>query len=339
MVKFRIFEKLLKPSTSGLTKSKSSKDSISQLAEDGSGADTNPASGHSNEQSLFRILNDEFSCNCCLELLKRPVTLACGHSFCQLCLANWYLASLNSTCPSCRQEWKSMPKVNSKLKSSIEKLARYELTQPSTSSRSGENLQDYLTNLNKLNKDEKKSLKKFEDKFRSKTNGFYLFRNLSDFNMNYDLTGSATTDVTDNENDDTTEEFADFPGSNLLSEAGVPDGYLRRGQTDGVEYSVRNLIDSLAQFVRGMNPYIPVIVYGFIFGLLTVIPLLIVFWLLSSSLSSKVSLGSSIGQLRYKYNRPLETWTQSETQEWFYQLGPWTTELASIAQINNYGIY
>jgi hypothetical protein len=326
MVKFRIFEKLLKPgSSSSLTKSKSSKDNL--LAEDSSDA----LSTHSTEMSLIRILNDEFSCNCCLELLKRPVTLACGHSFCQLCLANWYLASLNHTCPSCRQEWKSLPKVNSKLKTSIEKLIRYELTLPSNPSqqRSGENLQDYLANLNRLTKDEKKTLKKFEDKYKSRaTGGFNLFRNLSEFNLNYDQINQDT------DSDEIMDEFGDLANSDVLADIGVPDGYLRR---DTVEYSFRSLLNSVDQFVRGMHPYIPMIAYGFMFGLLTIVPLVTIFWLVTSNLSYKINLTSNIGQLRNKYSKVPETWTQAETQEWFYQLGPWTTEIANIAQLNNFG--
>jgi hypothetical protein len=343
MVKFRIFEKLLKPSggtRSGLTKSKSSKDSL--LLDESDAASTHS----STELSLARILNDEFSCNCCLELLKRPVTLACGHSFCQLCLANWYLASLNNTCPSCRQEWKSLPKVNSKLKSSIEKLARYELTLPSMSSTNqrsssgSDSLQDYLANLNRLNKDEKKILKKFEDKYKSRNSGaFNLFRNLSEFNLNYDHLNANSQD-TESDDNIALDEYGDFADSDMLAEIGVPQDVLRRAadqQPNTIEYSLRSSLDAVSHFVRGIYPYIPLVAYGFIFGLLTVVPLLVIFWLVSSNLSYKVNFASNIGQLRNKYSKVPETWTQAETQEWFYQLGPWTTEIANIAQLNNFG--
>ena len=37
-------------------------------------------------------------------------------------LANWYLASFRKNCPTCRQEWTGLPKVNIMLKSIIECL-------------------------------------------------------------------------------------------------------------------------------------------------------------------------------------------------------------------------
>lgn len=76
----------------------------------------------SDEPNVFAsILNEHFICNCCLELLRNPVTLICGHSFCQLCLADWYLISNNRRCPICRQEWFGIPKQNQALKSTIKK--------------------------------------------------------------------------------------------------------------------------------------------------------------------------------------------------------------------------
>lgn len=73
-----------------------------------------------NEPSVFQsILNENLVCNCCLELLQNPVTLMCGHSFCQLCLADWFLISNNRRCPICRQEWYGVPKQNQMLRAII----------------------------------------------------------------------------------------------------------------------------------------------------------------------------------------------------------------------------
>lgn len=74
-----------------------------------------------NESVFSGILNENFICNCCLEVLKNPCTLMCGHSFCQLCLADWYLISSNRRCPICRQEWFGVPKQNQALKATIKR--------------------------------------------------------------------------------------------------------------------------------------------------------------------------------------------------------------------------
>lgn len=39
-------------------------------------------------------LTDEFKCGICLDLLIKPVTLPCGHSFCEACLRNTYQCSV-----------------------------------------------------------------------------------------------------------------------------------------------------------------------------------------------------------------------------------------------------
>lgn len=85
---------------------------------------TSTCSSATNDNSgLFSsILNENFICNCCLELFKNPVTLMCGHSFCQLCLADWFLISSNRRCPICRQEWFGVPKQNQALKATIRRF-------------------------------------------------------------------------------------------------------------------------------------------------------------------------------------------------------------------------
>lgn len=331
MVKFKLIEKLLKTtsSSSGSTSNISSSSKSKSSGSIESASSTSDASKtDSNEQnSLFKILSDEFSCSCCLELLKRPVTLACGHSFCQLCLANWYLASSNATCPACRQEWKSMPKLNFKLKSSIEKLARFELSRPNN--QNNPYLLEYLNNLNKLNKEEKKILKKFEEKYKSRSSGFYLFRNFSDFNLNYEVDGASGP------RDDS--EFLDVNDDELSGNT-----YL-----DSIEHQhnhqtapLTHYIDRVGQVLRDLNnsPYIPIILFGFSFGLLVTLSFFGFLIYLTTSFGGKMQFSSNIGQFRNKYTKPAEKWSVSETQEWFYQLGPWTSEIANAAQLINLGI-
>ncbi len=51
-------------------------------------------------------LVDEFSCAVCTELLAAAHSLACGHSFCFLCITRWFearrAAGDAATCPTCR---------------------------------------------------------------------------------------------------------------------------------------------------------------------------------------------------------------------------------------------
>ncbi len=63
-----------------------------------------------------KLIADDYTCTCCFEILLNPVSLLCGHNICALCLANWFLISSKSICPTCRQEWTGYPKINIVLK-------------------------------------------------------------------------------------------------------------------------------------------------------------------------------------------------------------------------------
>lgn len=62
--------------------------------------------------STSRILEQEFSCHCCYDILVDPTTLTCGHNFCRHCLALWWESSYKTECPECREKWEGFPKVN-----------------------------------------------------------------------------------------------------------------------------------------------------------------------------------------------------------------------------------
>uniref|UniRef100_A0A8C8RE14 Zinc finger protein RFP-like n=1 Tax=Pelusios castaneus TaxID=367368 RepID=A0A8C8RE14_9SAUR len=48
-------------------------------------------------------LQDEASCSICLDYFKEPVTLDCGHNFCQTCITQcWGGLETNVSCPECR---------------------------------------------------------------------------------------------------------------------------------------------------------------------------------------------------------------------------------------------
>ncbi|XP_062304983.1 E3 ubiquitin-protein ligase TRIM47-like isoform X4 [Osmerus eperlanus] len=70
---------------------------------------------------------DQFCCSVCLDLLKDPVTLACGHSYCSSCIEGCWDQDEQKgvySCPQCRQSFTRRPalKRNYMLAEVVEKL-------------------------------------------------------------------------------------------------------------------------------------------------------------------------------------------------------------------------
>ncbi|XP_062873014.1 E3 ubiquitin/ISG15 ligase TRIM25-like [Trichomycterus rosablanca] len=58
---------------------------------------------------------DHFCCPVCLEVLKDPVTIPCGHTYCMDCISNvWADVDQNGvySCPQCREAFSSKPALN-----------------------------------------------------------------------------------------------------------------------------------------------------------------------------------------------------------------------------------
>ncbi|XP_026790393.3 tripartite motif-containing protein 16 [Pangasianodon hypophthalmus] len=70
---------------------------------------------------------EQFSCSVCLDVLKEPVTIPCGHSYCMCCINDfWSGLDLNAvySCPQCRETFSPRPalKKNTLLAQVMEKM-------------------------------------------------------------------------------------------------------------------------------------------------------------------------------------------------------------------------
>ncbi|XP_059424607.1 tripartite motif-containing protein 16-like [Carassius carassius] len=76
-----------------------------------------------------RIFQDEFLCRVCHDLLKDPVTIQCGHSYCKSCITGFWDQEDQKrvfSCPQCRQTFSPTPALarNTILAEVVEKLKK-----------------------------------------------------------------------------------------------------------------------------------------------------------------------------------------------------------------------
>ncbi|XP_069044062.1 E3 ubiquitin/ISG15 ligase TRIM25-like [Lepisosteus oculatus] len=86
-------------------------------------------------EGTFPFSQDQFRCSECLDLLKDPVTLLCGHSYCKGCIKNcWDQEDQTGiySCPQCRQTFTPRPDLhrNTILAEVVEKLKETGLSGP-----------------------------------------------------------------------------------------------------------------------------------------------------------------------------------------------------------------
>lgn len=63
-------------------------------------------------QQVIQLDGEKLSCLICLDLLKDPVTIPCGHNYCMSCIKKCWAEEnegITHSCPHCRQSFTQRP--------------------------------------------------------------------------------------------------------------------------------------------------------------------------------------------------------------------------------------
>ncbi|KAJ0058144.1 hypothetical protein NL108_008729 [Boleophthalmus pectinirostris] len=77
-------------------------------------------------------LEEDLTCPICCELFREPVLLSCSHSFCKVCLQNWWRNKPIKTCAVCkRRSSREHPPVNLVLRNLVQTFTEQREQTPS----------------------------------------------------------------------------------------------------------------------------------------------------------------------------------------------------------------
>ncbi|XP_033991980.1 E3 ubiquitin/ISG15 ligase TRIM25-like [Trematomus bernacchii] len=76
-----------------------------------------------------QINQEIICCTICLDLLKHPVTIPCGHSYCMDCILSFWHGKVIYSCPVCRKSFTLRPVLlkNTMLAALVEELKKTRL--------------------------------------------------------------------------------------------------------------------------------------------------------------------------------------------------------------------
>ncbi|ROL48948.1 Tripartite motif-containing protein 16 [Anabarilius grahami] len=83
-------------------------------------------------EARISVDQNEFLCPVCLDILKDPVAIPCGHSYCKICISGCWIQEDEKrvySCPQCRQTFSPRPALakNTILAEMVEKLKKIKL--------------------------------------------------------------------------------------------------------------------------------------------------------------------------------------------------------------------